>query len=132
MLVINIEVDIVYRSVKRECEVTAWSGLTRRVTAALLLAPAMLPGPALAGPPFRTDDPLPVDYQHYELYTFSTGTHVSGDTSGGGPGLEINYGLIPNGQDAWPVYRRGREPFAACSSYSGCLHGLGRSRSSSS
>ena len=38
MLVINIEVDIVYRSVKRECEVTAWSGLTRRVTAALLLA----------------------------------------------------------------------------------------------
>jgi hypothetical protein len=53
---------------------------------------------ASAGPPFRTDDPEPVEYQHYELYTFFTGTRVRGETSGVGPGLEVNYGLIPNGQ----------------------------------
>ena len=38
---------------------------------------------ALAGPPFRTDDPVPVAYGHYELYTAAIGTHVKGDTSGG-------------------------------------------------
>ncbi len=54
--------------------------------------------PANAGPPFRTDDPEPVEYQHWEFYTFSTGTHVSGDTSGVLPAWEFNYGLIPNGQ----------------------------------
>ncbi len=59
---------------------------------------ALAPVPAHAGPPFQTDDPEPVDYQHYEFYTFAQGTHVSGDTSGVGPAFEFNYGLIPNGQ----------------------------------
>ena len=56
-----------------------------------------LPFSAIAGPPFRTDDPEPVDYQHWEFYTFTSGTHVNGDTSGVGPAIEFNYGLIPNG-----------------------------------
>jgi hypothetical protein len=55
-------------------------------------------GEASAGPPFRTDDPVPVDYGHYELYTAAIGTHVKGDTSGGLPNVELTYGLIPNGQ----------------------------------
>src|SRR5579862_1936656 len=59
---------------------------------------ALIPGAAIAGPPFMTDDPEPVDYQHYEFYTFTTGTAVSGDTSGVGPAWEYNYGIIPNGQ----------------------------------
>jgi hypothetical protein len=59
---------------------------------------ALTPNAATAGPPFLTDDPEPVDYQHYEFYTFSQGTHVSGDTSGVGLAWEFNYGLIPNGQ----------------------------------
>ena len=59
---------------------------------------AIVPVPAGAGPPFRTDDPEPVEYQHYEFYTFGAGTHLSGDTSGVGPAWEFNYGLIPNGQ----------------------------------
>ena len=56
------------------------------------------PRSATAGPPFRTDDPEPVDYQHYEFYTFSMGGGVSGDTSGVGPAWEFNYGIVPNGQ----------------------------------
>ena len=59
---------------------------------------AVLASPAKAGPPFRTDDPEPVDYRHYEFYTFSSGTRISGNTSGVGPAWELNYGLIPNGQ----------------------------------
>ncbi len=76
--------------------------LDRRLTAVLAAIVTSLgtlaPGIATAGPPFLTDDPEPVDYQHYEFYTFSMGTHVSGDTSGVGPAWEFNYGLIPNGQ----------------------------------
>ena len=40
---------------------------------------ALLPGSS-AGPPFRTDDPGPVEYQHYEFNTFTERTHISGDT----------------------------------------------------
>ncbi len=57
-----------------------------------LLAPIS----AWAGPPFRTDDPEPVEYKHWEIYTFSQATHVKGgDTAGVLPGLDMNYGLIP-------------------------------------
>lgn len=73
----------------------------RRSAGVVAIAVSLLAGTiatATAGPPFRTDDPEPVDYQHYEFYTFSTGSHVSGDTSGVGPAWEFNYGVIPNGQ----------------------------------
>ena len=53
---------------------------------------------AVAGPPFRTDDPVPVAFGHFELYTAAIGTHVKGDASGGLPSVELTYGLIPNGQ----------------------------------
>jgi hypothetical protein len=68
------------------------------VMAGWCIAVALLPTSAIAGPPFRTDDPEPVDYTHWEFYTFTSGTHISGDTSGVGPAFEFNYGLIPNGQ----------------------------------
>ena len=55
-------------------------------------------GPAIAGPPFVTDDPEPVPYGHYEFYTLSTGSAVHGDTTGVGPAWEFNYGVVPNGQ----------------------------------
>ena len=66
--------------------------------AAALLPALLLSGTAFAGPPFRTDDPEPVDYEHWEFYTFSTGSHLGGDTNGFAPGFEFNYGIIPNGQ----------------------------------
>lgn len=51
---------------------------------------------AWAGPPFRTDDPVPTDYHQWEVYGFSEGTHKHGDTSGSLLGLDANYGLAPN------------------------------------
>lgn len=60
---------------------------------AALIAAADL---AWAGPPFRTDDPEPVDLDHWEIDVFSTATHVHGDTSGVLPGIEVNYGLLKN------------------------------------
>jgi hypothetical protein len=51
---------------------------------------------ALAGPPFQTDDPEPIDFRHYEFYTFanSDGTRIETDTEG--PALEFNWGALPN------------------------------------
>jgi hypothetical protein len=66
--------------------------------AALIVLWCLAPGTANAGPPFRTDDPVPVEFGHYEFYTFSTGTIASKDKSGALPSFELNYGLIPNGQ----------------------------------
>jgi hypothetical protein len=57
-----------------------------------------VPSAADAGPPYRTDDPEPTAFGHYQLYTFSTGTMVSNDTSGSAPAIEFDYGLVPNGQ----------------------------------
>lgn len=51
---------------------------------------------AWAGPPFRTDDPEPVEYRHWEVYGFSTGTRIKSDTSGALPGVEVNYGAAPD------------------------------------
>lgn len=54
--------------------------------------------PALAGPPFKTDDPVPVDLGHLEFYIFATGQRVPGESSGIGPASEFNYGILPDTQ----------------------------------
>jgi len=53
---------------------------------------------AQAGPPFRTDDPQPVDLGHVELYLFSSGQRTTGNHSGIGPALEFNAGILPDTQ----------------------------------
>ena len=53
---------------------------------------------ALAGPPFRTGDPEPTDYRHWEIYLFSEATHAKEGTEGVLPGFEANYGLLPEVQ----------------------------------
>ena len=35
---------------------------------------ALLAQPAVAGPPYISDDPEPTDYQHFEIYMFNLGT----------------------------------------------------------
>lgn len=64
--------------------------------AALCWAP--LERSALAGPPYTTDDPEPVDYQHWEVYFASQLAHDSGGWSGTAPHVEINYGVVPDVQ----------------------------------
>ncbi len=63
---------------------------------ALTWVVGLLSCPAFAGPPFRTDDPEPVEYQHWELTLFSTGTHIRDATVSFLPALEANYGVVPN------------------------------------
>jgi hypothetical protein len=54
-----------------------------------------LAGPALAGPPYVSDDPEPTDYKHFEIYTFSNGTTTRNGTSGEA-GIDFNYGAAPD------------------------------------
>jgi hypothetical protein len=42
--------------------------------AGLLAALLLFAAPAFAGPPYRTDDPEPVEFQHFEINAFSFGT----------------------------------------------------------
>ena len=50
------------------------------------------------GPPFLTDDPEPVDYQHGEAYLFTLGEHFRGGYAIEGPAGELNYGVLPDTQ----------------------------------
>jgi hypothetical protein len=51
-----------------------------------------------AGPPFLTDDPEPVDYQHWEFYLFATGDRTGRTDTVDGPAVELNYGVAPETQ----------------------------------
>ncbi len=62
----------------------------------ILLAISAATSPALAGPPFITDDPEPVELTHWEVYAFSAGAIGRQDSTGLGPSLEVNYGAAPN------------------------------------
>jgi len=50
----------------------------------------------IAGPPFSTDDPQPVDFKHWEYYISTMNTFRTELSSGTSPHFEINYGLVPN------------------------------------
>lgn len=49
----------------------------------------------LAGPPFQTDDPEPVDFRHYELYIFGGMDGTPAEIDPTGPALEFNWGALP-------------------------------------
>jgi hypothetical protein len=51
---------------------------------------------AWGGPPFVTDDPNPTDVHHFEIDFFSTYIHSAGGDTGQMPGVEIDYGIIPD------------------------------------
>lgn len=64
------------------------------LAAALALAWAT---PALAGPPYLTDDPDPTELGHYEIYAFSDGLFAQGDYDGA-TGVDLNYGPVADVQ----------------------------------
>ena len=75
----------------------------RRLLAALVMivacAGARCATPAVAGPPYVTDDPEPTDYRHWEIYTgFQYENELGGEASASLPFAEFNYGAMPNVQ----------------------------------
>lgn len=49
---------------------------------------------SFAGPPFLTDDPVPVSFHHYEFYAFSTLDRSGGAYQANPPGFEFNAGPV--------------------------------------
>lgn len=52
-------------------------------------------GPAIAGPPYTTDDPEPVPRGHWELYLAATRLTDARDRAGDAPQFEANFGAAP-------------------------------------
>jgi hypothetical protein len=50
------------------------------------------------GPPFQTDDPVPVDLHHYEFYIFGAMDGTPAEIDSTGPAFEFNWGAIPRVQ----------------------------------
>ncbi|MGH8094094.1 MAG: transporter [Chthoniobacterales bacterium] len=74
------------------------NGVFRTVLRALCLNLALTTY-SIAGPPFLTDDPEPVDLHHWEAYLFSSGmTSAAGSYAIEGPAVELNYGALPDTQ----------------------------------
>ena len=67
------------------------------MTKLLCLCAALVSLPAMAGPPFLTDDPETPDAGHYEVYAFSQGSRSQEGTSGEA-GIDFNYGAAPDWQ----------------------------------
>jgi outer membrane putative beta-barrel porin/alpha-amylase len=51
--------------------------------------------PALAGPPYVSDDPEPTDYRKFEIYAFTEGVAGRAGTDGSS-GIDFNYGAAPD------------------------------------
>ncbi|MEI6080552.1 MAG: hypothetical protein WCQ53_07960 [bacterium] len=64
----------------------------------LLLFSGLVSFSTYAGPPYVTDDPEPVEYEHWEFYLASQSLHEPSSWLVTAPQIEINYGAIPNVQ----------------------------------
>lgn len=64
-------------------------------TAIALLCLAIAPGLWSQGPPYQTDDPVPVDYGHYEFYIFGLTDSTPVVATSSGPAFEFNWGALP-------------------------------------
>ena len=56
------------------------------------------PPKAFAGPPYITDDPVPVEYQHWEVYLASIFSKQPDAWTSTAPHVEVNYGVVPDVQ----------------------------------
>lgn len=50
------------------------------------------------GPPYQTDDPVPVDLHHYEFYIFGGVDGTTAEIDSTGPAFEFNWGALPRVQ----------------------------------
>ncbi len=66
--------------------------------AALAVLLCLAPQFRAQGPPYQTDDPVPVDLHHYEFYIFGGVDGTPAEIDSTGPAFEFNWGAIPRVQ----------------------------------
>ena len=72
--------------------------LTAVLPLTLFLLVLVLSPKAFAGPPYITDDPEPVEYQHWEVYLASIFGKQPDAWTSTAPHVEVNYGVVPDVQ----------------------------------
>jgi len=78
------------------CQSISLRSKLSKLGAMLLCAAGLLPAMARAGPPFLTDDPEPVEHEHWEAYIAGQMTSATGGVVTTAPHLEVNYGALPD------------------------------------
>src|ERR1700685_4496853 len=78
-------------------------GYCTRILGASLLALVAATSPALAGPPYITDDPEPTDTGHWENYLYIESAQIGGQSHTLEEGIEVNYGAFEDTQLTWSV-----------------------------
>jgi len=86
---INAESFMILRRTKSSCNLP-------RAVLSLFLVLFTISQNVLAGPPFDTDDPQPVDFLHWEFYIASMQHFEKSGSDATLPHLEVNYGAAPN------------------------------------
>jgi hypothetical protein len=75
------------------------SSISRQPIRAIIVAGLLVcSGAAMAGPPYRTDDPEPTDTGHWEIYAPLVELEGTGDDIEGTAGVEVNFGAAPDVQ----------------------------------
>lgn len=69
--------------------------MPRSLSLAIFLV-GIIPGVALAGPPFLTDDPDPIDYQTFEIIPAYSLDRAADGEEIDGPIADFNYGIAPD------------------------------------
>ena len=64
----------------------------------LLLSIIFITSSTFAGPPFNTDDPVPLNFLHWEFYIASSYQFGKYDDNATLPHFEVNYGAVPDVQ----------------------------------
>jgi Putative MetA-pathway of phenol degradation len=74
-----------------------WIKIRSTFAGAAILALIIFMGPKAwaQGPPYQTDDPVPVDLHHYEFYIFGSADGTSVEMDSLGPAFEFNWGALP-------------------------------------
>jgi hypothetical protein len=67
--------------------------LIRSILVAFAILTLLAAAPAVAGPPFITDDPEPTDTGNWEIYAFGNG-QGEGSSMDADAGLDLNYGPV--------------------------------------
>jgi hypothetical protein len=71
--------------------------MRRRIGCGLVVSTLIAgPAPCLAGPPFFTDDPEPVELGHSEFYVLGTLDRADDASAVIGPATKYNRGIAPN------------------------------------
>jgi hypothetical protein len=64
--------------------------------AAMPVLAALVSLAAVAGPPFRTDDPVPTQHRHFELYTYGLVIRAQDAEATQAPAVELDWGAARN------------------------------------